>query len=365
VVAILPLAALPIAMAGTGAMTLLLAVLSVTLIVPRALVEGGRFIFNNRGGSDATIEWLTRSVDLSLALPSVHRDGGTIALRDGLIWIGLLAAAGLVAGMLSKRRSASTSLGYAGIGAGLAAILAATVVWSLHGQAVITPDRSKLAAFAAYRPAWHAAPAGWLDQLTIDVARPTRVNRLPAGEYRVSRVEPWKVTVGRNDQPIEMAGDRVRFPVMLQSPTLQAYDQRLTPVAAITPALGRSATHAAQVATTRVYAFDEHVYLERDGLWTRANEDAAVVFDDANRASSGLPLTITAGAVPTTVRLRSGSFDRTLTLEAGQQESVTLPPSTDGTWALDVQSGPGFRPSERDAGSTDVRLLAAWIGLVH
>jgi hypothetical protein len=174
------------------------------------------------------------------------------------------------------------------------------------------------------------------------------------------RDEPFQLVVGRNGS-LRHSGYRLRLPVMLQSATLITVAQKLTPVAVVKPVFNQNATHAAEFGTTRVFTFDERAYLERDGLWTRAQDTATLVFDDASRGASGLPLTVTAGAVRTTVRLSSGPFDQTLSLDAGQKESLTLPPSSDGVWTLTIRSGDGFRPSEREPGSTDVRKLAAWI----
>ena len=36
-------------------------------------------------------------VNLPLALPSVHRDGGSIAIRDGAVWLAALLAGGVAA----------------------------------------------------------------------------------------------------------------------------------------------------------------------------------------------------------------------------------------------------------------------------
>ena len=364
-VAVLPIAALAIAMVGKEVITVLLLVVSVALAVPRGLVEGGRFIVNNRGGIDGTIEWITRSVDLSLALPSVHRDGGWLALRDGVIWIAVFGAALLLANWMVRTRRSVTRFAAVAIGATLAAVVASTIVWSLHGQPAITPVRSKLAAFAAYRPGWHWAPANFLEQLTIDIDRSTRLSRLPAGEYRRPIGEPWRMLVGgRNDRLLDLSGDRVRLPVMLQSPVLMPPVIGLTPVAVVKPAVRGSATHATRYDSAIVYTFDELAYLEPGGFWTRANSRAMLVIDTyEGKPRPGMPISITAGAVPTTVTLTVGTWEERLQLEAGQRQDVTLPPSPDGVWALQIRSGAGFRPSEREPGSRDVRELAAWVVL--
>lgn len=363
-VAVLPIAVLPIALVGRNVITILLLVVSVGVTIPRGVAEGGRFIVNNRGGVDGTIEWLARSVDLSLALPSVHRDGGAAALRDGMLWIVVVGAAVLLAAWIVRTRTAVARYAAVAGGALFAAIVAATIVWSLHGQPVITPDRSKLAAFAAYRPAWHSAPHDFLERLTISIDKTQRLSRLPAGEYRRPISEPWQMLVGRNDRFVNLAGDRLRLPVMLQSPTLMHTAMRLTPVASVRPAVNRSATHAARYEGGTVYTFDELAYLEPNGFWTRAHGRAMVVIDRGDGAPhSGLPMAVTAGAVPTTVALTVGGWEERFELAAGQKQDVTLPPAPDGVWALSIRSGNGFRPSEREPGNRDVRELAAWVVL--
>lgn len=362
-VAIVPLAALPIALVGTRIVTVLLVIVSIALAAPRGFVESGRFIFNNRGGLDATIEWLTRSVDLSLALPSVPRDGGAAAVRDGLIWMIVFGATVFVAGRSARTRSRAARFAAVATSTALTVIVASSIVWSMREQPVITPDRSKLAAFAAYRPAWHSAPADFLEHLTIDLDM-TRLSRLPAGEYRLSRGEPWQMLVGRNDRALAFAGGRLRLPVMLQSPIFLTRTLQLTPIAAIRPAVNRHATHAAQYEERHVYAFDEQVYLERDGFWTRANGSALVVIDaDEAAKRTGLPISVTAGAVATTVTLSSGRWQQALAMTPGQKQDVMLPPAESGVWPLRIRSGAGFRPSEREPGNGDVRLLAAWIAI--
>ncbi len=110
--------------------------------------------------------------------------------------------------------------------------------------------------------------------------------------------------------------------------------------------------------------FDESVYLERDGFWTRAHGTADVVIDsdDAIR-QSGMPISVTSGAVDTTIELSIGRWRESIALSAGQRQEVMLPPAEAGTWPLRIRSGAGFRPSERDPGSRDVRMLAAWIAI--
>jgi hypothetical protein len=55
-------------------------------------------------------------------------------------------------------------------------------------------------------------------------------------------------------------------------------------------------------------------------------------------------------------------FDQqSYSLTPGERREITLPPPSGArAWVVDIHSGPGFRPFEREPGNTDVRLLAAW-----
>lgn len=370
VVSVLPIAALPIALVGTQTTTIVLLVVSIALAVPRGIVEGGRFIFNNRGGVDATIEWITRSVDLSLALPSVHRDGASIAVRDGVLWLVVFGASVLVAGMFVQRRSSAARYAATAIGAALAVIVASSIVWSLHGQPVLTPDRSKLAALAAYRPAWHRTPRGqrdYLDHLSITINGPARLNRVPAAAYEVlptSGSGAWRVFVGRNDAPLEQFDDqpdRLRLPLMLQTLNVSQVSVTLRPQSVFPPVATGNAIRAARYGYTRAYFLDERAYPERDGFWTRADASSQVVISTQELgAEADWPMVVTAGSVPTTVTLSTPGWEQRLALGAGEKRQVSLPGSN-GAWPLRITSGAGFRPSERAPGNADVRKLAAWI----
>ena len=391
-VAILPLAAIPIAVAASGAWrlaALLFLLISVGLTVPRVFVESGRFIFNNRSGIDATLQWLASSVDLPLAVPSVHRDGGTAAVRDASVWIGLLAGAGALA-LLRKRPAAAQWTLLVGLSA-IAATASAAAVSRFHASPVITADRSKLSATAAFRPSWHGVirdvserrritPEEFLGalKLTID-ARTARINRLPAGDYGLEpgvRGSTLTLAVGRNDAPFEsltLDGPvRLRLPVSLQTMHVSmdgvlpsnAPPLFVTPLAVRAPVTDRYAIRAARYRDARAFFFDEWAYPERDGFWTRAEGEAEIVVDtDDDARLAGLPLAIIAGATDTTIDIAVGSWSETLALRAGEKRELVLPPAEDRAWRVVIRSGAGFRPSERDPGNRDVRSLAAWIAI--
>lgn len=366
-IAILPIAVLPIAALFTGTSSnikhvcVLLLLVSVALVIPRAFVEGGRFIFNNRAPLDATLEWLSHTVDLPLALPSVHRDGESLAIRDGVVWLTALIIAAAVTRTI--KRTTAQSWTAAALALAVAAMISTTIVWRLHGVIPVTPNRSKLAALAAYRPAWQSAC--FLERISLELPATTRLDRVPAGEYEITPGPGAVAFVGRNDAPITGAPiGRLRVPVTLQTLNLRA-DQpsTLRPIAVTRPPVSRNAVRAARFGEARVFVFDDWAYLERDGFWTRANGSVEVVIDREDGGASGLPIAITAGPVDTTIELWVGSWRESFALTPGQRREVVLPPAASGMWPLRIRSGAGFRPSEREPGNRDVRLLAAWIAL--
>lgn len=389
-VAVLPLAALPIAASSGLVLSSLLLLVSIALVVPRVVVEGGRFIYNGRGVLDATFEWLNRSVDLAAALPSVHRDGGSIALRDAIAWLVVFTALAIVGWLMSKR-TAAVRWTVTTLSAGLAAMLAATIVWSMHGTTVNTPDRSKLAGLADYRPSWQTnrvdisgarglSESEWLAAMTLEIpASVRRLNRVPAGGYEVivnpAVTNPVSAFVGRNDPPIETfaagsATQHLWLPVRAQTLNfasrgeLPATGPRLTlkPIATHAPAIARSAVRAMRYGRARTFAFADDVYLEKDGFWLRGDAAATVVIDTSEPSSyGGLPITIIGGAVESAVELSIGAWAESLSLTPGQRRDITLPPSEFGVWTLRTRTRGGFRPSEREPGNRDVRWLAAWI----
>lgn len=416
-VVLTPLAALPIAAwwprqpAAARMLTLLLLLISVAAVWPRAWVDGGRLLYSDRSGYDLVLGWAAQTIDLPLAFPSVHRDGTGGALRDAGVWL----IVGLV--LVAATRALAARAATAGLwtlvvwAAALGLMGSATVVWARHGDRVVTPSRSQVAALHALRHDWLATlvrlrpfrilPAGEFlrqaafstaDRLPPRAGDPTlfRAADLPAGDYELlmSGVAPAgesAMVLGRNDAPIERwsldgrgpasVAATFRLPVDVASLAIRgdgrgdraAIGLRLRAAGLADPVNkdGRRATRAARYGRARVFVFDERAYLEPAGFWTRADGLATLVIDtDAPDEVSGRLMLVRAGAVATSVELSVGAWSTRLSLAAGQQESVRLPPLNGSrAWALTIHSGPGFRPSQVDPASDDVRLLAAWVEL--
>ena len=427
-VALMPIAALPIAWwwsrligdretgesrsQGWRALTLFVLLISIAMVLPRAWVDGGRLLYNNRTGIDLVLDWMSRSVDLPLAFPSVHRGSATGAISDALVWLaaGFLMAA--VAYLLTRwpRQSVGATWTIVSLSGAVVAMLGCTVVWAKHGVAAVTADRSSVAALAAYSPSLQTTvlqlrPFRFLDAEAFvgriefgttdrqaaaanDPAR-LRVAGLPAGDYALlsgsDRAATGEISavVGRNDAPIDrwqmeghpagVTGVVLHLPVAVASATLRADhaapatfpNLRLRALAVRPPANadGRRAVRAARYGRARVFFFDEQAYLEPTGFWTRAGGAATVVVDlDETARPEGVQLFLRAGAVATSIEASAAAWTRSWNLQAGQEAVVTLPPvDNTSSLALTLRSGAGFRPFAVDPASDDVRHLAVWV----
>jgi hypothetical protein len=394
--ALLPLAAIPIAFAWTSyprlrIATSLLLLVSTALVVPRLIADDGRLVFTNRNTYDATVEWLSRNADLARALPSVHRDGSpAMALADAFPWllaIVVLGGESIVASLTRLGRGAAwTAVALSGAAAVMGA---ATLTWMVRDAQPLTPARAILATLDGQR-SWHQtfvdvsgavriSREEFLRRMTLDVAAQNnvalaRLARVPSGEYDIVAAEAASggavaANVNRNDPLLEsgVAPLRLRLPVALASLSIRAETAtgvRIRPVAVMPPINpdGRYAVRAARYGRARVFFFDERAYPEPAGFWTRGEGRATLVIDaDDPARQSGLPIAFTGGGAATTIGISVGEWSRSYSLTPGERREITLPPPSGGrAWVVDIHSGPGFRPFEREPGNTDVRLLAAW-----
>ena len=386
---VLPLAALAIACAWTRyprlrIVTALLWLVSIALVVPRLTQDGGRLVFQGGDVVDATIQWMSPNVDLGFALPSVHRDVAEKALADATLWLlPILGMCGAAATVHTRRW---------GHGAAwtIVALSGASVVMLLTNASSLTPRRSILAALRGER-SWHQhfvdvprfAPISheaFRDRLALDTepalrdASLLRVAHVPAGDYQVEATDgatraDVTINVHRTDQPLESAATpfRLSLPVAVSSLSIRTTGQaptRVRPVV-VTTALnadGREAIRAVRYGRARVFFFDERAYPEPTGFWTRGEGRVTLVIDaDETARRAGLPITFTGGGAATTIGISVGEWSQSYSLTPGERRSFTLPPlANERAWILDIHSGPGARPFQREPGNPDVRLLAAW-----
>ncbi|MCC6989979.1 MAG: hypothetical protein IT181_13325, partial [Acidobacteria bacterium] len=371
-VALVPIMALPIGLLwARGSVTTrvvvgVLLTLSAGLTAALVGVDRGAFILSGRDGYAPLIDWVSRSADLTLALPSVHRDGMGPALEDAALWLVSGVAVVAAARLIARRRPRAAAV-VSVLAAPAIVMLAATVAWTGRDRAAATPNSSQMSWLARWTPAQlptllQLAPTR---ALTVDDA-PRRLNigtslrgrrgtdepllripDVPAGDYDVF-VEPRgaaagtiTVRLGRQDLPMEQwslddrpagySGLVLRLPVLAHSITVTGDAAAKASVARLTlrpRTLAPRRTTALALRSARyggvvVFALDDMAYMEPGALWVRGEQTAAfVVRADEGRAAT---LRLTAGPVPNDVQLTAGAWTRTVALAAGQVEDVVLP----------------------------------------
>jgi hypothetical protein len=416
--ALMPIAVLPIAVwwrerpaVAWRAFALLLVGLSSVMLIPLVAVDGGRLAYNDRAGYDLLLDWASRSVDLPMAFPSLHRESLGTAWRDAMVWILAGAALPGLAWVLG-RRATSTAMTWTvtATGASLAVMMAATAVWAAHRVPGGRPGLSQWTLLQSWRPAadqfdLQLNPARRLEpdalarrlqisNLSRDTADPggqtvLRAPLLPAGEYDLVTAGAGLIggevsaLVGRTDQPAErwrldgrasgFTGFTLRLPVPVHSVTLladaaaraSAHDFRLQVRALaggpITPGV---ALRAIRYGRTRAFFMDDSSYMEPGGFWTRGEETTTVVLEkDDERESEELMLLIRSGAVPTRIDLAMGTWQRSMGFAANQLQAVSLPAHDPGARVVTIRTGAWFRPSDHDPASGDARRLGVFVTL--
>lgn len=387
---------------GAVARAAIAAALVVSALITAAVVGGdrGAFVYNGRDGHALVLDWLSATVDVTLAAPSVLRDGPAAALVEAATWA--LATALIVALAARVRRLASV---LAWLGAPLVLMGASTVVWAGRDRPIVSVPTSSL----RYLAAWRDGRLPLTAQLTPTrrVAREDGIGRLllsrstrgasgpgaapllqlpdvPAGDYDVfidAAGEPdgtADVEVGRlGRQSLAVAhwafagyragfgGLTLRLPVDVPSITVVGDDTARHAVRglslrprALAPPGRPAAVHAARYGRVVVYALDDHAYLEPGAFWTRGERAAALVV----QADDGAPavLRLKAGPLATRVRLAAGGWQRAVDLAAEATADVEVPAEALAPAVLTIATEGGFRPSAFGA-SGDVRWLGVYV----
>ncbi len=408
-VVVVPLLALPLAawwLQGPAARWIIGVLTGVSAATSAALVlhDRGAFIYNGRDGHALLLDWLSPTVDLTLGLPSVHRDGAGVAAGDALVWI---AAAVVVAGLatlVSRWRGSAAAAG--AVAAPLTAMLALPVVWAGRDRPAVTPPTSQMALLDRWQPAWRpfglelTPPTRRLDhdgligRLALStslrghrapgVSPLLRIPEVPAGEFDVlvegrSRLDGVAtVRLGRDDLPMEtwplagrpsgFTGLTLRLPAIAHSIAIVGDDaarasvRRLMLRPRTLPASEPSQPHALRAVRyggSVVFAADDNAYYEPGAIWVRGERTARMIVqaDDPGRAV----LRLTGGAVANTVRLAAPGWTSEQRLAAEEVRDIALPAAAQAPAVLAVTSATGFRPSEHAAGNGDVRWLGVYL----
>jgi hypothetical protein len=397
--------------AAGRAFTLVLLAISVALVVPRLVVDGGSLAYNERDGSDLLLDWMNRSVNLPLAWPSLHRDVVPDAWRDIGAWC---VAAGTVGGAaLFTSRRVGQSWTWMSAAAAVTIMVAASLVWR-GGEESVTQDSSVLALIERWpsRPGgsgWQSSPFGVADAeqmpahlLIASSKRRPRPGRpaplwnatsVPGGQYELvveSNRPAGRLTlaVGESKQvldevsldgrPAGGTGLVLTLPAGVASLAIHGDDRArasvtrlmLRPRAARNAAGAHSgeARRASRHGRVRVFFFDDNAFVEPTGFWTRGGSATDVFVDAVPPGTTAVPaaqtvLRLRAGPVVSSIEVSSGEWRQSVSLEPGEARLVPLPDRAVG-WPLRLVTMTGFRPAQHDPGNQDLRNLGVWIEVV-
>ncbi len=409
-VVLVPMLGLPLAVLwargarATRAAIATLTVLSAAVTLALLAVDRGALIYNGRDGHSLLLDWLSRSTDLTLALPSVHRDGMALALADAAIWlvasVGMGAAALLVTRLVPRLAGVTMTLTLPAV-----VILASTIVWDGQRRPAVTPSTSQMSWLARTSPerqphVLQLTPTRWLAlddaPRRLNIASSVRGRRsgpvdellrlpeVPAGDYDlfVDSAQPPAGTVtvrlGRQTVPMEQwrldgrpsgyTGLVLRLPVEAHSIAVSgdaaavASGQRLSlrPRQRLGAASSRWARASARYGPVVVYALDDQAYLESSAIWIKGERTAEFVVRADAVAHAGAMLRLAAGPVPNEIVLGAGAWRRTVALAAGAAIDVPVPADALAPAILTITSRTGFRPTDH-GGGPDGRSLGVFV----
>jgi hypothetical protein len=375
-------------------------------IVLRVVVLDGLLLYNIRDGYDLLLDWLSRAVNLPMAFPGVHRNGGLLALVLASIWL----AAGLVAvAILSARVTKGMGRGAQWAMTAGVAVAVSTVAlfgaWRVGHAAELTPQSSQIDFLRRWhpdlRPVAVALPrirrletASVLSRLELSTSPRSRetgdeptlltVAWLPAGDYQVvlegerELAGVLTVSVGMTSQSMDIwaldgmlggtAALSVSLPARAHSLVVRgdAAARRhirgvsLRPVAIRhgVDRYGEYIIRAARYERARVFALDDGVYMEPTGLWTRANSTARLALTSDLPA---VPIDLRAGPVAATVTLESGNWKRRWRLPPAKAVAWTRLPAACWRSVPLACSGPSTMTLPR---ATPAPSVSAWNFLV-
>ena len=411
------------AVTSRGARCVLLAALLASAWLAAVLAGGGGgrlgYHTRNMGGLTAApwLQWATPVVDLPAAFPAfvpqpVQPDpGGRVsrarAARDGFtaaaMWIGCLGGAAAFLLWLFRRRpfAAAPMIAITTVAFAAAAMLAMSMVWTLHASERVTATAAQLdvlrrlanggvVAFDLSGRRVLTPEQAFAMRITAPVRRTGgRLNQplvafpgVPAGSYVLSvqrhgRGDGW-LMIGVGDdqfaiatQPIGAfdAGVTIDLPVPVRGllvrgdegarDQLQAVDLR--PIAGTPRAVSRDVSRrAVRYEGTTVFFQDDRAFPEPSGFWVAgARQTAVAVQFDRPQAVS---LLLRNGPVDNVITLESGRWRDEFAMVGGEERRIDLPvDAARRAVPLRIRSAAAFRPSDVDRSSRDTRSLGVFV----
>ena len=384
-----------------------LALLAASVLIGSALAWGGHGVlaYNPMTGRARWLDWVSPLIDLPSALPSIINSDTIVPLAAWAI----AACAGLFVFAWLDRRLGSTRPVRATLLVACAAGVAATAItaaWKLEASEPIEATRAQLDLLRSgtrgllplgvqpYPPrVFRRAEA--LSHIAIATSRTDHppsgtllaLDEVPAGRYRV-RVTPggtgdgqlvlgigrasvpaarWSVTGGSaGSYRLDLPAAASRIVVTGAGPAVSAAGPVvLVPAldgAPMPPIEGRI-RDAARYGSTTVYAIDDRVWLEAEGLWVMGERQPTVILaaDDPAR-----PLTIELANISMSnrIRLRTREWSAERILAPNERWLVPLPAGPAGVVALTIDVEHGLQPARVNPSSRDHRFLGCSV-VVH
>lgn len=404
--ALLPILAVPLAVVwarvADATRALLAGLVGVGAITTSLLLQVNRAGLSNNTRNELPLwlEWLSPTANLSRILPGFFWDEPQFPLHV-LIVVGVAAVLwGVIDRQRLKPRVAASLWAIAAI------VVLAPVGWAFSGGAPLDPAPGQFDVVRradAGRPvvaigAGHVNRARTVAGASADASlasvtvRPTERgvkawatssvwSNVPAARYvaHIRSTSAFPVTVrlmiARTGAPwrefeVPGAGDYA-FPFLLPASvgaisftTAPAMPQAITvwlSIEAAVPDAGLRVRAAAQFAGAGVIFLDDMAFVEADGFWVRGKETAEFLVVPSDSAAETVKLFLRNGAVPNVISIESGTFQRLLNLQPGEERELSVPVVPGQGAPISVASGDSFVPAEKNPASADHRALGVWV----
>ncbi|HET6317404.1 MAG TPA: hypothetical protein VFG86_13165, partial [Chloroflexota bacterium] len=389
------------------AAALLLLGASLVLTLTLAWTDRGAFVYNVRDGYALWLDWAAPAVNLSYALPSLFQTGAAAALFRALAWAIALGGGWWALRALERRQPPP---GQWALGAGVVScatlLVGVTGGWAAGGRGSLEPGASllRLAAEACRS----SGPRISLGPMRLDAASDIPNGVIAPDASRRTRTTQSALWAGRDVSPgrytvrlrsgLNVSGT---LSIALGRPDLSLWNCTfvdalpgrsacvidlpagaaslwLIPDAALRRTVSEldlelqpSASHAgcdnraerAVVSPAGIlFVTGGDVHAEYGGAWIIARATGEFV---VQTASDPIRLLLKNAGAANTIAVSSGNWHDAWSLAANESREIAVPrprgPSS--TPAVTIRPSAGFRPTDADPTSHEVRELGVWVEL--